>query len=331
MSVDPRFERSVQCWLRAYPRRWRSQRADEVTAVLADLADPGATRLDARTATGLVLAGWRTRARTRPPLPALLAYRVADRRLPARYRGWVRDDVEGALFSLRAALAALWGVGLVLVVQALGADEVAVPWDLVAVFLLVAVLGMALHGPRWRRKHARKHLVPDEEEELTADSLMFGWIMRDRLTARRSTGMLTLGLAVAGVVTAPHAPPAVLGVALLTGALLAVLARLRLRRAVAGRPPQPARRLVRPTVRHVVLTAAGVAVASVGTSWLGRPDVLSVAALAVLPGMVVTWHAARSGPADLALVDVLTIAVTGAPPPVDTFREGLVPALVSTD
>ena len=43
------------------------------------------------------------------------------------------------------------------------------------------------------------------------------------------------------------------------------------------------------------------------------------------------WRAARSGPDDLALVDVLTIAATGGLPRVDTYREGLVPALVSTD
>ena len=98
MTVDPRFERSVHRCLRAYPRRWRAERADEVTAVLADLAAPDATRVDARTAAGLVLAGWRTRARMRPPMHLAVAYRVLDRQLPAQYRGWVRDDIEGAWF-----------------------------------------------------------------------------------------------------------------------------------------------------------------------------------------------------------------------------------------
>ena len=47
-----RLERSAAFWLRAYPPAWRAQRADEVTAVLVDLAPDGARRLDARTALG---------------------------------------------------------------------------------------------------------------------------------------------------------------------------------------------------------------------------------------------------------------------------------------
>ena len=59
MTIDPRFERSVRRYLRAYPRRWRLRRADEMVALLADLADPGATRVDVRTAAGLVRRGGR--------------------------------------------------------------------------------------------------------------------------------------------------------------------------------------------------------------------------------------------------------------------------------
>ena len=108
MTIDPRFERSVRRYLRAYPRRWRLRRADEMVALLADLADPGATRVDVRTAAGLVRSGWATRARTRPPLRHVLAYRLFDRRVPAQYRGWVRDDLEGASAPLRVLVSVSW-------------------------------------------------------------------------------------------------------------------------------------------------------------------------------------------------------------------------------
>ena len=99
------FERSVACWLRTYPRRWRQVRGAEVTAVLADLAGPGARRLDARTALGLVLAGWATRWREHPPPRLWWRYWVLRRRLPRPYRAWTRDDVEGFWFPLRMNLA----------------------------------------------------------------------------------------------------------------------------------------------------------------------------------------------------------------------------------
>ncbi|HEX5332526.1 MAG TPA: hypothetical protein VFW79_07785 [Cellulomonas sp.] len=111
------FERSVVFWLRAYPRRWRELRASEVTAVLSDVAGPGARRPDARTALDLVLAGWATRWREHPPPRLWWQYRVLRRRLPRPYRAWMRDDVEGFWFPLRMNLAVqmfmlplLWGL-----------------------------------------------------------------------------------------------------------------------------------------------------------------------------------------------------------------------------
>jgi len=111
------FEGSVMFWLRAYPRRWRELRALELTAVLTDLAAPGVRRLDARSALGLVLAGWATRWREHPPPQLWWRYRVLRRRLPRPYRQWMRDDVEGFWFPLRMNLALpmfvlplLWGL-----------------------------------------------------------------------------------------------------------------------------------------------------------------------------------------------------------------------------
>jgi hypothetical protein len=103
--------RSAAFWLRAYPRRWRRERAAEVVEVLTDLAPAGASRLDARTAAGLVRAGWATRWRQRPPVRSFLAYRLADRRPAPRYDGWLRDDIEGSLYPWRAALGLLLVIG----------------------------------------------------------------------------------------------------------------------------------------------------------------------------------------------------------------------------
>lgn len=98
------FERSVARCLHAYPRRWRRARGAEVTAVLADLAGPGARHLDARTALGLVAAGLATRWREHPPLRAYLAYRLAGRHPGPEWDGWLRDDVDGRLYPARLAL-----------------------------------------------------------------------------------------------------------------------------------------------------------------------------------------------------------------------------------
>ena len=76
-----------------------------------------------------------------------------------------------------------------------------------------------------------------------------------------------------------------------------------------------------------------------GIAWsegVGRTDLFlcvgfAIVALLTLPALLVAWRASRSGPDDLALVDVLTIARTAKLPRVDTYVEGLVPALLATD
>ncbi|MGW6131195.1 hypothetical protein ACWFNE_14320 [Cellulomonas sp. NPDC055163] len=112
MSAPDRFARSAALWLRAYPRRWRTARADEVTDVLRDLAAPGAVRVDSRAALSLVRSGWSTRWREHPPLGAWLRYRLLRERLPRQYRGWVRDDVDGRWFPVRmfSPVMPLWGL-----------------------------------------------------------------------------------------------------------------------------------------------------------------------------------------------------------------------------
>jgi len=90
-------------WLRAYPRRWREQRADELMAVLADASDHEPGRIDARTAFDLLRGGCATRWRLRPPLHVVLRYRVSGRRPHERFDGWLRDDIDGRLYPVREA------------------------------------------------------------------------------------------------------------------------------------------------------------------------------------------------------------------------------------
>lgn len=95
--------RSAAFWLRAYPRRWRAERALEMLAVIEEQTGPS-RRLETRSIVDLVLGGWVTRLRMRPPLRVVAAYRLIDRRPDARYDDWLRDDVDGVLFPWRDAL-----------------------------------------------------------------------------------------------------------------------------------------------------------------------------------------------------------------------------------
>ncbi|WP_315098612.1 hypothetical protein [uncultured Cellulomonas sp.] len=116
------IERSAALWLRAYPRRWRVDRTAEVTELLTDLAPAGATRIDLRTAVGLVRAGWAARWRGRPPVWAFLVYRLTDRRPSARYDAWLRDDLDGVLYPVRVASTLLLVPGPALLTLSLALD-----------------------------------------------------------------------------------------------------------------------------------------------------------------------------------------------------------------
>ncbi|WP_421743255.1 hypothetical protein [Cellulomonas sp.] len=335
MTIDPRFERSVHRWLRAYPRRWRTHRADEMTAVLADLAGASASRIGLRDGLGIVRAGFSTRLRTRPPLRQVAAYRLLGRRLPPQYRQWVRDDIEGALYPLRVGVVVPFSLVMVMfpLLTLIGGGPVEFMPRQMVVAWIVGGGGMSLVvGPWRRRSDARKHLVAEVGETLTDQSLLYGWVMHDRLRARPMVGLVTLlalATAVVGVVTVRSAA---LGVAVLVGLPLATLVAWNLQRRLPQRPVQPARRLVDPVRRQLALTVllgAGAIALCVTVTSLATP--IAVAALVVLPSAAVAWWSSLHGPDDLALADVVHIAVTGQSPPVDTYREGLVPALLATD
>jgi hypothetical protein len=362
---DTRVERSVAFWLRAYPRRWRATRAAELEVIAADLTTPGTTRLHPRAVARLVAAGWATRWRSRPPLRDYLLYVGFDRRIPAPYRAWAADDLDGPLAPLRIGLRGPVAAILTLSFLQRRWD---LPTDLVVVgaFLALFVASWLALGGRRLEALRRKHLVPQLGEPLVPGTRVFEWVPRDRVTA--TAGALTglLCTAVAGVVAAaawvlaprgvafvgcPAEPGAVcsqtvsrlrdgigpvglvmLGVAVVVGVVGARVAAGRLRRTVPLRPVQVARRLVGLGVRRAAATVvAGVLLlADLVAEGTGRIDlwaapVVAVVAAALLPAAVVLWRCASRGPTDLSWSDVRGIAGTGRVPVLDEFATGLVP------
>lgn len=106
--------RRAEFALRAFPKRFRTARAEEMRGVFADAADAGDTAvLGPRALVDLVVSGWRERLRTRPPLRVFLAYRLLEHRLPEPYHRWMFDDVTGAWFGLRRYLWTMTPLGAV--------------------------------------------------------------------------------------------------------------------------------------------------------------------------------------------------------------------------
>lgn len=153
-----RFERSAQFWMRAYPLRWRTTFGANLLSVLHDVTAPGAKRVPAREAVGIVRAGWALRWREHPPLKNWLAYRFIGIRLPARYRFWAMDDVLGPLYTLRAnwfALPILVGSAPNFVQSLSVSDPIYLDWIAWSLpFLLVFIL---LFLQRVTRRSAWRH------------------------------------------------------------------------------------------------------------------------------------------------------------------------------
>ncbi|RMI09504.1 hypothetical protein [Cellulomonas triticagri] len=358
-AVDPRFARSVARWLRAYPRRWRATRTAEVTDLLADLAPPGARRLDLRSGLGLVRGGWATRWREHPPLGPWLAYLGWERRLDPRYRDWVRDDIEGALFGARRAAAGLALYGVLTLAGALGEGGGA-PAALLTVLLPTVALVAAAWGPFIRDRAVAKHLAIRPGEVVTPSARVHAVVARTRVAAGpwtvaactvavtsvvASTTVLALadrmlaatgcGRACFSVDAVPVTPGfrvAVLGaagVALGVGALLAVRARHRLRR---WEPRLQPARWVTPlrspgVVRLLVASAvvAGLAVVLPDLAAALAGPVLVASALAV-PVLLVAWRTVASGATRAtAGIEVLRVVTSGRDRP-DHGVPGFLPA-----
>lgn len=213
-GVDPAFARSVGRWLRAYPRRWRVARADEITAVLADLAPAGARRLDLRSGFGLLGAGWATRWREHPPLLAYLGYVALELRLDPRYRDWARDDIEGPWFVVRRWLVAFAAVSAIAWLPVLGGDPA--PVGLLTWWAPAMLLGIAALGGHWRTRMVARQLVVQPGETVTPSGRVPGVVARPRiealswLAAARVVAVTVLALCAVVLATAPHRTGAVL-------------------------------------------------------------------------------------------------------------------------
>lgn len=351
-AVDPTFDRSVAFWLRAYPRRWRAQRGGEVTAVLADIAGPGAHRLDAAAAFGLVRGGWATRWREHPPLGVYLGYRLNNRPIPEDFREWARDDIEGPWFPARRGIWASWSF---VVSGTLFAVLLSPSW-LWFTLLLGVVAGACMLPDRMRSAAVRRHLALRAGERIVPGALIEGLGPRRRRGARGALGAAGWVLAVVGGVglsTVWARPPMLLATAAaaVVGLALVPLVRHRLRQLITACPPQPHRDLVTRSPRAwagsiaaaavvVVCLASVVAflagrVVLVGVLWLMTTGhlvreltgLLAPVALLAVPGVAAAARAVRragSGADGLSVSDVRSIVLRGRAPQVDEARLGLV-------
>ncbi|MDQ0374989.1 hypothetical protein [Cellulomonas humilata] len=357
------LDRSAAFWLRAYPPAWRTQRADEVTAVLVDLAPDGARRLDARTALGLLRGGVATRWRLTPPLRVYLPYRMLDIRVPAQYREWVHQDIATPGAMRRNLTGRLWLFAFP-IYNALTTDArdvTLVMWTVVGVALLATLLCVR---PGFGVRRRLQHHAGTGSRVLGSSV----WVRtsRARVSAGPGARVLVLLLAVgavawsaaavlaptrlgavpcdaagalacwetvvverdsAALITAPIAAAALAGIA------IAVAVHRRLGRHLADRPDQPARHLVglAPHAGVGFTLWAGLIIAeawaeATGAWVLSLSAVAAPACLLLLPAAVVVWLRSRTAP-DLALVDLRHVAWTGRPVQVDRYDTELVPAL----
>lgn len=305
-------ERSAAFWLRAYPRRWRAERGDELVAVLADLAEPGAVRVDRRTAWGLIRSGWATRWRSSPPPHIYLTYRLLGTPVPSRYRAWVQDDVLGPSYLVRRTVWSLWLLPVLLLTW---------PTHLaVTFFLVVAATGLA-GDPRTIREVAlRGQLAPSPYAHDGDGDVVTVLGPRRRIAASAAFAMMSVvGLAGSLAWTALLGLTRPLAVALAVGVATAAAGLVLLRR--SSSVPQPDRVLVGLRRRHLVTAASWVVLivtVALGSA-AGSFVELGTAWLVVTPlALAAWWWSARRGSA-LAAVDVWR-ALTARQPRVDAAQ-----------
>jgi hypothetical protein len=312
---DPQIVRSIEFWMRAYPRRWRAVRGEELLDLVVDLAGPEARRLGARAAFDLLRGGWATRWREHPPFHTWLLYRVFDTRIPNAYRSWAQDDIDGSWYPLRRNLLILLLLPLLLV----GIR----PWPGGIFFFFSLFFFSAFAAPgngpdRWRRDARLKHVMPLAGEPLVEGMLLAWDVPVERASARSALpwAVLLTGAVVALSVAASvrmrwserHDPnlhllaavPTLL-VALVLGVLVAAVARRRLIRLLGECPAQPYR-VLRPVSALGKVRVLGWFLWVASFAWLdlavpyslGLSVLWGAAALILLPG---TWLPSRSSDA----------------------------------
>jgi hypothetical protein len=281
----------------------------------------------------------------RPPWWVRITYRMQLGRMPARYRGWVADDIAGHGYGLWRLWTMVPLLGVAMSDAAARRDRVAVWVAWMALYLAILLL---MPDTRNRRQSAQMYLVPQPGDEPTPWDQKPGWICRDRYPAapvlRHLQWLLVAVVAVAGVAFAagtsvwsdswanrwPGAYPG-LTVLLGLGGLAAARLAVRWHSRVPSRPSQPAR-------RSVSLERRAGAAWWCWAGWLLVPmalgtDLRHLAALVLLvvgllalpPVAAGAWLAAR-GPGDLAAIDVWRLLTGRGPLPADTLVAGVVPA-----
>jgi hypothetical protein len=311
---------SIAFWMRAYPRRWREARGQELVDVVVDLAGPGAQRLDARSAFDLVRGGWATRWREHPLPHTWLLYRMSDRRIPVAYRSWALDDINGFFYPMRRFLGRIWPFYLIVLITSPPRGSGAIPT--LVMFAFMVGLSMFIL-PEWNRSQARlKHIAP-RFGEVPLEGALVAWdVPRQRVTARSGLtwAVLLLGSTGAASVVAVLLAPKVLLtifklnspdmggpgfgwdnvvapmgghrvvtvtillVALGVGALGAVAVRRRLGRLLGERPGQPYR-ILRPVTASGKAGVLFWAMVMVGLIWLEVSGQIALG-LSVVPGTV---------------------------------------------
>jgi hypothetical protein len=209
--AEAQIVESIEFWMRAYPRRWREARGQELVDVVVDLAAPGAQRLDARSAFDLVRGGWATRWREHPLPHTWLLYRMFDRRIPVAYRSWALDDIDGFLYPMRRFLGGACPVFLIVLITSGPRGSGAIP-TLVMVALMVA--SSMFIRPEGIRSQARlKHVAPRFGEVPVEGVPVARDVPRERVGARSGLTWAALFLGTTGaasVVAALLAPKVLL-------------------------------------------------------------------------------------------------------------------------
>lgn len=158
---DPRYERWVRFWLRAFPKRYRAVHTEEILGTLADVEPPGVTRPGAATAVDLVRAGWAERLRSRPPLWRWCWYRLGGK-LPPQYRAWLLDDLQG-WYRLRYTLFIEALYGAIFLPYATEPDPM-VRRSVLGIGLVLAVVGLVtapIGAGFQRRRILRRHALDE--------------------------------------------------------------------------------------------------------------------------------------------------------------------------
>lgn len=308
-AATGRPDRLLDLAVRAFPPRWRREYGDELLELNADLRSDRTSHRLAEVA-GLVRGGWAVRLRNRPPLRLWLAYRFLERPLPARWHGWMRDDLEGRLLAWRLLAVRLFPLSLVWAVltgESIGRGD-GIDRTIVGLWLgLIVATAVAASGG-WPTRRLRRimwtrsgytddgthYLVPPPP---VADDLRSPVEFRPWGAPRHGLGPVALPFGAWSAVT---------GLAAMLGAT-APAEPFRLGGLTARRDPNA------PLDRPVVLaaTAVALAVAALAALVLGR-----LASRRVLAAPTVTVHGLTALPVPppvyAALVSVVGLCLTGA-------------------